>query len=124
MPTVRRRIGALYDGVAGISQVPPHRQPEKRADIDKTAAGGRARARTVGDGPARSSARKAQYAFYRTAPPDAGPRAERLPAALGPEPSLVRDQDEVGREPEPPVAPEKAVRPKLETLPEEADAPT
>jgi hypothetical protein len=60
--------------------------------------------------------------FYCTAPPDPSPGAERLPAALVPEPSLVRDRDDAGPKPEPPVAPERAVRAKLETLPEEVDA--
>lgn len=39
-----------------------------------------------------------------------------------PEPSLVRDQDEVVPKPEPPVASEEVLTTSLETLPEEIDA--
>jgi len=35
---------------------------------------------------------------------------------------LVRDEDEVGPKPEPPVAPEEPMASRLETLPEEVDA--
>jgi hypothetical protein len=47
---------------------------------------------------------------------------ERLPAALVPEPSFVRNRDEVGANSEPPVAPDGLVHLKLETLPEDVDA--